>query len=445
MTQDRKLTRYTRLPGNDSAMADLVRPRIPAKYVADLKQWKAWTGTHWDTDPSGAYVRNLIELSLTTDFKINEEDEQQLKIQSTYLGAVKLGHVESRLRDKTATFSTAFDRNDDLLNFQNGTLNVKTRQLQDHEMVHNLTHMLPFEYSPHKRRGLWATWLEETLPDPRDRQAIQLIMGYGAFTKGNPERIIVWLVGGTSTGKSTFVETIGNVLGSRLAGAFDMRIFKNGRTGAATPDLAAVMRKRIIWASETSKDSKLHADMIKRLVGNDTTSFRANYGDTEAAKPDFLPFIATNQIPTIEGADSALRRRWVALEFNNKVSEAKARADLSERLATCGPEIIGWLLQGYQWYLTKPGALSRVVEHLRPHSDRSFAESSIYTQFLTAHTRVAPGVQVPNAEIADKFRLFAIENEVHPSMVEFGRQMEGLGWVGYRNMKERGRAGRRLV
>jgi P4 family phage/plasmid primase-like protien len=172
------------------------------------------------------------------------------------------------------------------------------------------------------------------------------LVGY-SLLDGNPERVLVFVVGPSSTGKSTFLESLSEVLGD-LAGAFDLSMLRAKQDEGARADLVSVMSRRFIHTSEASSEWNLHADHIKRMTGGDTLKARRLYSsEFVERKPSFTPWIATNAVPRMSGADGALRRRLFAVPFE---TEDFWIDDLPARLRKERNGILRWCLDGYAMY-----------------------------------------------------------------------------------------------
>ncbi len=433
---------YIALPGNDTELAELLREYIPAYYVASERSghWKGWAQTHWERDPSGSWVRNMIA-NVIRNLKINSADETQLKIRQKYLGAMNIANLEKRLKDNLYANPADFDTSPHLLNCGNGTLDLRDMSFRDASMADMLTYKLNVDYSTTVRPGLWRKWLTSMLPSAEERAAIQTILGYGAFTDGNPERLMLWIQGPSSSGKSTLMDAIGAVLGS-LASTCNSSIFQGGKGGdVPRNDIGAVMHKRLIYTSETSHTLVMHADRMKLLVGNDKFSSRVNYEGETSSRPSFLPIVVTNEMPTIHGADAALRRRFVGLQFTRVVPKSREHVNMGLMLAEkAGEEILRWLLTGYKRYTA--GYMGESLDSLMLATNALFAESSPFASYLQDHTTELAGHTITNDAA---YAHYLSHTEEVCSKIEFGRRMTQLGWESYRNKKERGRIGRKLI
>lgn len=203
---------------------------------------------------------------------------------------------------------------------------------------------------------LWEDYLDTFIPDQELRSYMQRLLGY-SLMGGNPRSVIVFLHGPTSSGKSTLVEAASAALGA-YGGTFGMSVFKESSEDGPRPDLLRILPCRVAFASETSAARVLHADQIKRLTGGDTISARQLYSGTMVEKvPAFTPFVATNSIPRISGADAALLdRRLMVVPFDSQVGSSANDVNARDALRSSPASrtaILAWLARGWEMYVSE--------------------------------------------------------------------------------------------
>lgn len=200
--------------------------------------------------------------------------------------------------------------------------------------------------------GDWDKFLDRFLPDPEVRTWAQKLAGYSLYG-GNPSRVLAICKGPTSSGKTTFVNVLAAALGG-YAGVFSLSLFRDNQDERSRPDIVAALPRRLIYTEETSGAWKLHADQIKRSTGSGVWSARVPFAKVYVERlPAFVPWIATNNPPTIEGADAALRKRIRAVPFLHQIPAADDDPFFGERLMR--PEaleaILAWVVAGWGLYL----------------------------------------------------------------------------------------------
>lgn len=256
--------------------------------------------------------------------------------------------------------ASALDADPNLLACPNGVLDLRTGRLRHGTREDLITRCTSVPYVGESslssgRGGVWSKFLRVSVPDRDVRAYLQKLAGMSLFGH-NSERIFVFLVGPTGSGKSIFTETIISVLGD-YAGPFPLSLFRDNQDDKHRSDIVAALPRRFVGTAEASRAWSLHADQIKRITGGDLISARAPYGRALIERrPAFTPWVSTNQTPTISGIDSALRRRLRAVRFPRTVAGSSADAPgLKERLAAIGPdggaeEVLAWLVEGAARY-----------------------------------------------------------------------------------------------
>lgn len=209
----------------------------------------------------------------------------------------------------------------------------------------------PVEYHPEAKSSLWLRFLRDVLPDEATRRWVQKLVGM-SMVGGNPERAMVVGIGQTTSGKSTFVEVISNLLGG-YAATYNLQMFREKRDEGPRVDLLNSLPKRFLHTVEASQETMLHVDAIKRMTGGDKLTARGMASNVYVeAVPAFTPWLMTNETPRIDGADAALRRRIKVAPFNVGLTADKVDTTLKARLSalTESPGILNWALEGWALY-----------------------------------------------------------------------------------------------
>jgi len=109
---------------------------------------------------------------------------------------------------------TDFDRDPDLLNVLNGTLDLKSFELRTHRPEDYITRQCPVTFDPDARSPLWERFLHDATGGDAELEAfIQRAAGY-SLLGANPEEVFFIVHGPTASCKSTFLEALKAMLGS---------------------------------------------------------------------------------------------------------------------------------------------------------------------------------------------------------------------------------------
>lgn len=439
--------------------------RIAAVHGADLAHtpemggWLVYDGKRWVVDGAGtAAVGRVVDVVtdlVDTEAYYGDEDEQArgraFAMRAQQAKFIKAGLDLARAQIGINVPAADWDSKTHLLPAANGTLELSAGEakLREHRRDDRLTRVARAAYRPHADASVWERFCADVMPDPAVRQRVQRLVGY-SLMGGNPERLLIILIGRSTTGKSTFVETVGHVLGE-FGGTFDLGLFRGSREGGAPrADLLAALPRRLIHTTEASDRWELHADQIKRLTGGDTLTARGLYARTAVeARPAFTPWVATNAAPRVIGADDALWRRLEVIPFDTKIS--REDAGLAARLRQDEADaVLAWAVQGWMEYGrhglgAAPPACTAAARQLR--SDLSLVDT-----WLDETTEADPGSTVAAAVLAESFHDWCIANRVPEreriSSVALGRALtvrgHALATTGPKDARVRVRTGLRL-
>jgi putative DNA primase/helicase len=168
--------------------------------------------------------------------------------------------------------AAAFDRKPMLLNVADGTLDLETFVLRPFDKNDLLTGALAVPYTPGARSEFWARHIRylaaasDGTPRPELEAFYWRALGY-TLLGDNPERVLFFLKGRTTAGKSVLQEGVRALFGD-YAGALSFHsLLKPGRlrTGGDTtrPDLVQLLGKRFVTAGEPNPDGDFDVALIK--------------------------------------------------------------------------------------------------------------------------------------------------------------------------------------
>ncbi|MBZ9755269.1 phage/plasmid primase, P4 family [Mesorhizobium sp. ESP6-5] len=160
----------------------------------------------------------------------------------------------------------------DLLNFQNGTLDLRSMELRDHDPTDRLRTILPYAYDPKAQ----APHFHRTLDDAIDEDSVKFLLrlyGYALSGRGGEQKLAVF-VGPGRNGKSTIAEAVRHALGSYAATANPETFMRQNNKPAINNDIAALCGVRLVTTSELSADQKLDSALMKRMTGGERMKAR---------------------------------------------------------------------------------------------------------------------------------------------------------------------------
>ncbi len=281
--------------------------------------------------------------------------------------------------------ATEFDRDPWLLNCANGTLDLRTGELHQHDPDNHLMKCSPIAYVPGAACPLWMDFLYTAMQGNHALVTfLQRAAGY-SLTGIPRERVIFILHGRGRNGKSTFLNVLRHVLGEYSVRTPTSTLLLRRDKGIPN-DVARLVGTRLVTAAETSGDSaaegKLDEALVKDLTGCEAIAARFLHKEFFEFLPVFKLWLGTNHIPTVSGTDDAIWDRIRLVPFNQRFyiqgedpgpDDLPADLTLQERLYTEAEGVLGWAVQGcLDWQregLTYPAEVRRAVQNYRADMD----------------------------------------------------------------------------
>ena len=262
-----------------------------------------------------------------------------------------------------------------ILNVANGTLDLHTMELRDHNPMDRLTKVAVGAYEPDSTSTEWLDFLTRILPDPEVRAFLQRFIGYSLLGTV-VEHIFAIAHGSGQNGKSTFTETVTNALGDYAQPA-PTSLFMRGHygpaAGQATPDVVKLRGVRLAVAAESDRAIPLAEAEVKNITGGNTITARALHKDPITFEPSHTILMETNYLPKITGRDEGIWRRITAIPFTEYIPPEERDPELKSNLMLQSSAILTWAIEGYISYkeigLAAPEAVQLYTNNYRTNSD----------------------------------------------------------------------------
>lgn len=162
---------------------------------------------------------------------------------------------------------------------------------------------------------LLAEYFDTFIPSEKKRRLIFKALG-SALLGGNPGRLLLMMIGKSTTGKTQLVEAVRAAMGT-YAGVGNPSMFRGNLDDKPRPDVISVLKKRMVFLAEASKNWELHGDRVKAITGGDAIKVRRMRADEFLeVVPHFTPVFYANEMPRVSGADQALKRRMLVVDFD---------------------------------------------------------------------------------------------------------------------------------
>jgi putative DNA primase/helicase len=303
-----------------------------------------------------------------------EGEEEQKAITKWALASQNESRINAMLSQSkpyVAAGMEELDRDPWLVNCQNGTLDLRTGKLKDHDPADRITKIIPVDYDPDALSPRFKQFLKEALVDDALIKFVKRYSGY-TLTGITRERLLAILYGFGKNGKTTLVELLHEVLGD-YARNTDVETLLIKKYQGVGNDVAALKGARFVSAAEVEKGRRLAESKVKQLTGRDTVTARFLFGENFDFKPEFKLWLSTNNKPVIQGTDDAIWDRIRLIPFSQRFDGSRADPKLPDKLRNELAGIFAWMVEGcLEWQehgLQEPKTVTDATKQYREEMD----------------------------------------------------------------------------
>lgn len=403
--------------------------------------WFFWDGNYWKPDLEnlelqelGKRIAPIIASEVTNyeldDPKVNEiiSWAKQAKSSTRIANMAKSAISDKRIQvpvDK-------WDSDTHLLGVNNGVIDLKTGELLKGRPDLHITRKAPVSYTPGLKNIRWEQYLDFiTGGDKEFQDWLQRAVGY-SYTGLNSQDALFLVYGPPGSGKTTFVETIVNALGTQqYSWTLDSSVLAAGDGQANRTDeyhMAELRGRRFIWVDELPESERLKENQVKKMTGSGTLQGRSPGERPFQFTSQGKLWITTNHRPIIN--DDAMWRRLRPIPLIN-IPE-KPDVDLRPYLSDPDgglPAVLAWAVEGAIKYLNSsekdPLGWCKVVkdaaEIYRKNEDRIGI-------FLEEELNSVPGASISMSDIYGIYRKWSdLRGERAMTQIAFQRKLSDRG------------------
>ena len=326
-------------------------------------------------------------------------------------------------------FIQQLDTNSYIIGFNNGVLDLKTKEFRNGRPEDYITMTTGYDYKDFEEDDSEVIEVKDFLvkifPNPLLRQHF---MEYAAeiLRAGNFSKTFYVMTGAGDNGKSVLIELLEKVLGEYMETLSPGLITgKETSSSNATADLELTRGKRYIVLPEPSGTDVINPGILKRLTGNDRFYSRGLFKEGHSMVAMFKLALICNKLPriTLDGSEAVWNRvRVLPFEsrfpkYNHEVpltfeEQLKQKVfyrdnDLSNKLPFMKQAMMWLMFQTYK-YITKYGKGKE--PDIVTSATNSYKETNdIYLQFINEKTkedRSGSNQGVGLAELYAEFKLW---------------------------------------
>ena len=371
------------------------------RYIEAWRMWAHWSGQRWELMSDAALLplaRYVSEHMFNWALSLPEERRDALRKHALATQKEQRLHAMINLAKGEASIRiepSMFDADPWLLGCENATLNLRTADMHPPRREDFITKSTGIVLDPKAKCPNWLATLDWALQgDAATIEHVQRIAGYMLTGLVSEEKLFAFF-GGGSNGKTTIAMTLYDALGDYAdKGRRDILLQSQGEKGAASPDVAALLGKRLVVVSETDEGCGIAEAQLKEITSNEPVRARKLHRDPFTFTPSHKFLLMTNHRPFVKGGDDGIWRRLNIIGFNAKISEEDKDPHFREKkLRPELPGILVWMIKGcVKWQLDgglKPSAaVKQAISAYR-------SEMDFIQQWLDERTVADPQASVP--------------------------------------------------
>lgn len=335
------------------------------KFIVPWNKWIKWDGSRWVIDH-----KNRIFFDAMHKMREVVNWPAAMSLSRSQKAAIGGRDVLKALLSQAGTFPChamlpdELDADDYLLGTPDGVVDLKTGKLRETEKDDYITKSTavapcrgPMPY--------WDSVLNRcTQGDESMRQYYQRWAGY-MLTGDCKEEAFLFVHGEGNSGKSKFIDCLGDMLGDYTATA-KIEMLMESRIERHSSEIAALAGARMVRASEPEEGARWNEALLKLITGRDTIAARRLYEEQFTFRPKFKLVIGGNFRPALKSTGEEIRRRMHFANFPGAVPVEERIYDLPEKLRAEWPAILQWAIDGcmaWQAYgLGKPEAVEEATK-----------------------------------------------------------------------------------
>lgn len=301
--------------------------------------WLRWNGVKWDRDE----VELIYDLARENCRSFSGQcKDQRLARQVSSARAINATIRLAGTDPEVAARAALFDADPMLLNTPGGIVDLRDGRLGPHRRDAYMTRIAAA--GPVGDCPLFDRFLGEfTLGNSDYRQYLLRLAGY-CLTGSIKEHVLVFLWGAFGgEGKGVFARVLHDVMGD-YAGVAMMGMFMVSYGERHPTEIAALVGKRLVIATETQQGQEWDEAKLKAISGGDPITARVSRGDPFTFAPNFKLVMSGNHKPRMRSADGAMRRRLHLLPCEHH--PAAPDLDLEDKLRAEHGGILKRMIEG---------------------------------------------------------------------------------------------------
>ena len=420
------------------------------RYNFDNKMWMVWNGRYWQYDITES-VKNYIEILAermtyeSSDVRDVKEFARSIKnIENMYSSGGKESLLkEARHLNGVPVLNSDFDKDPYLICTESGVIDLKTYTIMGYEKSQMISMSTNCEIDRKNKPVRFIKFLNEIFDNNEEViHYVHKALGY-SMTNSTREQCMFILHGDGNNGKSLLLEIIRTALGGYGVTSKPQLLTESNFATNNSEEIARLNGKRFCAVEEIKAGDRLDEQLVKSLtsgIGNQVARFL--YANSFEFPVTCKIWMATNYEPGVRGNDKGIWRRLVKIPVPTDFTGREDK-DLREKLLKELPQILGWLVEGYELYqkegLEQPDTIKQATADYRKEMD-------ITQQWIDECCECKSDYFERANTLYDSFRAFCQRRDQRTNQTIFGRNLgkkfkkynsgSGIVYIGVRLKKQ---------
>jgi len=405
------------------------------RYCHATEKWLVWDGYRWKDDESER-SRKLAHDTVWEFWRQATEDKnnEATEFARSSLNSSRISNMLREAQPHLAITPAELDQHSYLLNFTNGTVDLRTGELQPHRREDFITKLVHFSYDPGAKCTLFLKTVAQLMGGDTDPERAESLVSYlqrafgYSLTGDTISKAVFFTHGGGDNGKTTILTVFGKLVDEYSAVLDIDTLTSREENNATRADIAGLRGARFVRSSETKEGQRLSESKLKRLTqGMGLIKAKLLYENPITFQESHKLWIDGNHKPVIQGVDDAIWNRLHLVPFTVQIAKDKIDRSMPDKLLAEAEGILAWAVLGAKlWWdegrgLTKPDEVEAAGSKYREEQDQ-------VAQFVADCCSTSLQVQGRARALYNAYKAWAQEGgERWLSETAFGTRLGKLG------------------
>jgi putative DNA primase/helicase len=411
------------------------------RFCHAFKKWLVWDGRRWavdETDQAKRLAKQTMVAFLNEAVEKGAEEAEKFACRS--LDERRITNMLKMAQCEIFVRPFELDANPYLLNFRNGTVDLRTGELCAHNRPDFITKLIHHDYRPDALCPLWLAFLgqvmgadehataEEVKRAQRLTEYLQRAFGY-SLTGSTIEKVVFVLFGSGDNGKSTMLSTFRQLVEEYSVLLQVDTLMVRQESNNTQADLADLRGARFVQTSETEEGQRLAQGKLKRITqGMGKIKAVRKYENPIEFEETHKLWMDTNRKPIIGDDDRATFSRLHPIPFSVQIPKDRIDRELRSKLLQEAEGILAWAVSGARgWHesgLTRPPEIEAESQKWRSDSDQ-------IGRFIAERCRLGDALSCRAGVLYSDYKGWAATNgeDDHLSAKSFGSKLAERGGI----------------